>query len=303
MTLAAMISSLFAAVFAALSRKRDDQSRQWIKPSVEVLEDRSLPSAAMPMPTPAEVPFLIDLSDALAAAAPKGNPDVVFLGDSISFQYAYGTGAPIWNAYMAPLGMANYGISGQTTQSLLFQLTQGQLVGINPSVVVLDIGGNDLLAGDSPLATAAGVLTDVAAIRQYLPDAHVLVLGILPGKESPSDPYRTEGAQTNQLVVQMLAGEPHATFLNFGSIFLQPNGTISTSMMFDYVHPTEQGYVDLTNALLPVIEQALLSTSTTLSATSTLPLTDFSSFPLASLMLLGVPSTSPSSAPLPQSPP
>lgn len=270
---------------------------------MEVLEDRCLPSAAVPMPSPAEIPLLITLSDALAASAPKGNPTVVFLGDSISYQYAYGSGASVWNAYMAPLGMANYGISGQTTQSLLFQITQGQLVGINPAVVVLDIGGNDLLAGDSPLATAAGVLTDVAAIRQFLPDAHVLVLGILPGKQYPSDPYRTEAAQTNQLVVQMLSGDSHTTFLNFGSTFVQPDGVISTSMMFDYVHPTEQGYLDLTNELLPVIEQALLSSSTTLSATSNLPLTAFSSFPLASLTLLGIPSMSSPPSPLPQSPP
>lgn len=254
------------------------------------------------MPSPAEIPFLIDLSDALAASAPKGNPSVVFLGDSIGYQYAYGTGAPVWAGYMAPLGMANYGISGQTTQSLLFQLTQGQLVGINPSVVVLDIGGNNLLAGDSPLATAAGVLTDVATIHQYLPDAHVLVLGIFPGKEYPSDPYRTEGAQTNQLVSQMLAGDTHATFLNLGSIFLQPDGTISTSMMFDYIHPTEQGYRDLTGQLLPIIEQALFSSPATISTTANFPLVSLTPSDLGFLLTSGLLPTSSPSSPVPLTP-
>ncbi|HTU92786.1 MAG TPA: GDSL-type esterase/lipase family protein [Gemmataceae bacterium] len=314
-----MITSLLTSAVAALGspltvlrrdrdakrRQRNEESEKRTIPSVEVLEDRCLLSAAI-MPTQAEIPFLITLSDALEATAPKGNPTVVFLGDSISYQYAYGTGAPVWGAYMAPLGMADYGISGQTTQSLLFQLTQGQLIGIDPAVVVLDIGANDLLQGSSPLATAAGVLTDVATIHQFLPQSQVIVLGILPGMQSPTNPYRAEGTQTNQLVSQMLAGDPHATFLDLGSIFLQPDGTISTSMMFDYVHPTEQGYIDLTDALLPVIEQALFSSpsSSTGSAELSLPSISLSLSPadMAFLTTLGMSTLSPPASPLPITP-
>lgn len=302
-----MILSLIARVLAALGRRRDAQNRVRTKLSVEALEDRFLPSATTPIPPPSEIPLLITLTDVLDATAPKGNPSAVFLGDSISFDYAYATGASVWNAYMAPLGIANYGVSGQTTQNLLFQLAQGQLVGINPAVVVLDIGGNNLLHGDSPLATAAGTLADVAAIHQFLPQSQVLVLGIFPGKEYPNDPYRTEGAQTNQLVSQMLSGDSHATFLNLGSIFLQPDGTISTSMMLDYVHPTEQGYLDLTKVLLPITEQAILATPSTIPATSNLSLASFSNLSLPalaqSLTQLEVSATSPSSSPLPQTPP
>jgi lysophospholipase L1-like esterase len=262
----AMISSLFAAIaqwfrghgraFSAFNRKRRFE-RFAASPAVEVLEARCLPSNTTVVPSLSEIPPLIAVMDTAFATQPKGNPTVVFVGDSISWQYAYGQGISVWATYMAPLGMANYGVSGQTTQSLLFQLTEGQLVGISPAVVVLDIGGNNLLQGDSPAETAAGVITNVVMIHQYQPQAQVLVLGVLPGMQSPSDPYRSEGAQTNQLVSQMLTSDPHATFLDFGSIFLQPNGTISTSMMFDYIHPTEQGYMDLTNVLLPVIEQYL----------------------------------------------
>ncbi len=224
---------------------------------VEALEARCLPSNATVVPPLSEIPTMIAVMDTAFAMAPKGNPTVVFIGDSISWQYAYGQGISVWETYMAPLGMANYGVSGQTTQSLLFQITEGQLVGIFPAVVVLDIGGNNLLQGDSPLDTAAGVVTNVVMIHQYQPQAQVLVLGVLPGMQSPNDPYRHEGAQTNQYVSQMLNSDSHATFLDFGSIYLQPDGTISTDMMFDYIHPTEQGYMDLTNALLPIIEQYL----------------------------------------------
>lgn len=261
-----MISSLFATIaqwfrgqgraFSAPKRQRHFE-RFAAPPAVEVLETRCLPSNTTVVPPLSEIPPLIAVMDVAFATQAKGSPTVAFVGDSISWQFAYGSGAAVWAAYLAPLGMANYGVPGQTTESLLFQFAEGQLVGINPAVVVLDIGGNNLLQGDSPAATAAGVVTDVSMIQQFQPQAQVIVMGVLPGMEYPSNPYRSEGAQTNQLVSQMLAGDPHATFVDFGSIFLQPDGTISTSMMFDYIHPTQQGYMDLTNALLPVIEQYL----------------------------------------------
>jgi beta-glucosidase len=224
---------------------------------LEPLEDRCLPSVTTTVPSLADIPPLVAVPDILSATQAKGNPTVVFLGDSISWEYVYGTGAAVWNAYMAPLGMANFGVSGQTTQSLLYQLSLGVLTGINPAEVVLEIGANNLLQGDSPQDTAAGVLADLATIHQFLPQAKVLVLGVFPGMQSPDNPYRSELAQTNQLSRQMLAGDTNATFVDLGSIFLQPDGTISNSMMFDYLHPSTLGYLSLTDALLPVIEQTL----------------------------------------------
>jgi lysophospholipase L1-like esterase len=263
---------------------------------LEVLEDRCLPSVTTTVPAVSDIPPIVAVPDILSAMLQKGNPTVVFLGDSISWQYIWGTGAAVWSAYMAPLGMDNYGVSGQTTQSLLYQLSLGQLTGINPVEVVLDIGGNNLLQGNSPQDTAAGVLADVAAIHQSLPQTQVLVLGILPGFQNPTDSYRALAAQTNQLVSQMLAGDPHASFLDLGSIFLQPDGTISDSMMFDYLHPTALGYLNLTNALLPVIEQTLIPA---FSSTLVLPSLSFN---LNSLLPVGNSANTPPSSTVPVSP-
>jgi hypothetical protein len=268
-----MISSLFATIaewfrghgraFSARNQKR--RSERFVAPALEALETRCLPSVTTVVPPLSEIPPLIAVMDLAFAMQAKGSPTVAFVGDSISWDYAYGPGAPVWAADMAPFGMANYGVPGQTTQSLLFQLAEGQLVGINPAVVVLD----------------------VAMIHQFQPQAQVIVLGVLPGMEYPSNPYRSEGAQTNQLVRQMLAGDPRATFVDFGSLFLQPDGTISTSMMFDYIHPTQQGYEDLTNVLRPVIEQYLFAN-----------LFPSFSFPAISVSI----PTPPPASPLPMSP-
>src|SRR5579871_4478007 len=171
-----MISSLFTAIAelvygrgpksSALNQKR--RIEQFAAPlTVEALEERCLPADPSIVPPLSAIPPLVAVMDIGFAGQTKGNPTVAFVGDSISWQFAYGLGASVWAAYMAPLGMANYGVPGQTTESLLFQLTEGQLMGISPSVVVLDIGCNNLLQGDSPLSTAAGVVTDVVMIQQF----------------------------------------------------------------------------------------------------------------------------------------
>lgn len=199
---------------------------------------------------------MVVLYEQLMLSLPRANPSVVFLGDSFSFNFAYGAGASIWSALAGPLDAVNYGVAGQTTQNLLYQLAQGQLSGQHPWVIVLDIGGNNLLQDETPQQTAAGIVTCVNAIHQSQPQAKILLLAVPPGGPSSDDPYRIAGKQTDALVEQMLAGDPQTGFINLAPVFEQADGTISTSLLFDYVHPTPLGYLDLTLALLPPLVNA-----------------------------------------------
>jgi hypothetical protein len=262
-----MLSSLFSTAEKWLLGHRSRQmssgsdrplSRS-VAPSLEQLEDRCLLSAATTVPSAADVlnPLTVP-TDILLAAQPKGNPTVVFLGDSIAEGYAYGTGMPLWSAIMAPLGAVDYGVGSQTTQTLLFQLSLGQLVGINPSAVVLIIGTNNLVEGDSPSATAAGVIADVNSIHHYLPGAQVLVLGT-PSGPRPNDALRLKTVQTDALVRQMLTGDAKATFINLAPALEQPDGTISNFVLFDYIHPSPLGYFDIAITLFTPIEQAIVA--------------------------------------------
>jgi beta-glucosidase len=227
---------------------------------LEVLEDRCLLSAGTTVPSLTGTNPLIGLADVYMATQPKDNPSIVFLGDSITWGFAYGPGASVWSSFWAPAGAADYGVIGQTTQTLLYQLSLGQLVGIHPSVVVLTIGTNNLEEGDSPQATAAGIFANVHAIEAYLPQTQVLVLGVPPGGASPTDAYRNEASQTNALVIPMLASDPHATFVNIAPALEQPDGAISNVTLADYIHPTILGYLDLTEALAaPLVEAYLMS--------------------------------------------
>ena len=224
--------------------------------SVELLEDRCLLSVA---PGPGTIPVPIEVPAWLIPAytldiLPKGNPQVVFLGDSITDQYQL---SPSWAAQIAPLRAADLAVIGSRTQNVLWQLDTGLLQGTMPKVIVLMIGTNNLATGQTPQQTADGVAAILDNLRSTQPQARILLLGILPRGESPADPFRLQIAQANRLIVGLADGTT-VRFLDVGSRFLQPDGSISPTTLGDFLHPTALGDAILTAAIQPPLTAMLL---------------------------------------------
>src|SRR5262245_38655439 len=126
--------------------------------------------------------------------AKKGGIDVLFLGDSIT-DYWSRTGLPVWEERFAPLKAANFGVSGDRTQHLLWRLKNGELEGLKPKAVVVLIGTNNVgqVNGPEPPASAiVGVQAVVAEIRQRLPQSRILLLAVFPRGEKPDHPMRAK---------------------------------------------------------------------------------------------------------------
>jgi lysophospholipase L1-like esterase len=224
--------------------------------TVEDLENRLLfdvNPAVIPAPNE-NAAWVQNLTQLLAG--PKGNPSVVFLGDSITEAYAFGAGAPIWNSQIAPLKAANFAISGSRTQNVLWEINTGILTGISPQVVVLMIGTNNLGDGETAFQAAAGIETCVADIEVNLPHAQILLLGILPRDASLYTDLRLQVGQTDRLIAP-LGSLPQIQYLNAGGWFVEANGSISAAVMADYLHPTTFGYQLLSAAITPLLKQML----------------------------------------------
>jgi N-acetylglucosamine-6-sulfatase len=193
---------------------------------------------------------------ALAAVEAGKASNVVFFGDSITAGWDMpGFGQPSWDASLAPLGAADFGVGGDMTQHLLWRLLNGELGG-RPRVAVVEIGTNDM--GYRPQETAAGIAAVVKTIRAESPGTRVLLLGILP-RSSPSDPVRGEIAQVNGLIAGLADGTI-VRYVDLSSLFLLPDGTIPPELMSTplLLHPTTAGYQLMSDALRAPIE-ALLS--------------------------------------------
>jgi lysophospholipase L1-like esterase len=171
--------------------------------------------------------------------AKEGNVNLLFVGDSITA--GWGDNA-VWQKAYGSMNAANFGIGGDTTQNVLWRITNGELEGISPKVVVLLIGTNNFgLNGDSPDGVVKGVTAVVQTLRKKLPKTKVLLLGIFPRDEKPKTDARTKIAKVNEHLSK-LDDRKTVRYLDLGPKFLSPDGSISKEIMPDFLHLSEKGY-------------------------------------------------------------
>jgi lysophospholipase L1-like esterase len=198
--------------------------------------------------------------DEFVAIAKQGGVDLLFMGDSIT-DFWRNRGAKVWNQFYASRHAANFGISGDRTEHVLWRIDNGELDGIKPKVVVLMIGTNNTgkdqngkLRNTVP-EIIAGVTAVVSDIRTKLPDSKILLLGIFP-RGHLDDLQRSQVAVINTVIAKLDDGKM-VKFLDISPSFLESDGTLSTSVMPDLLHPNEHGYQIWADAMEPTLAEML----------------------------------------------
>ena len=165
-----------------------------------------------------------------------GKVDVGVIGDSITARWAGETWAKNWGAYRA----VNMGIGGDQTQNVLWRLQNGQLDGYKARMYVLMIGTNNMWDKKAdPAEVAEGIKAILDLIKAKQPEAKILLLGIFPTGEKPNS-GREKRAAVNELISKFAGGQVH--YMDIGNKFLEPDGTISASVMKDFLHLGSKGY-------------------------------------------------------------
>jgi lysophospholipase L1-like esterase len=193
--------------------------------------------------------------------ARKGGIDVLFLGDSITDGWR-NQGLNVWNKYYVSRHAANFGISGDRTQHVLWRMDHGELDGVKPKVVVLMIGTNNTgkekdtgkIRNNVP-ETIAGVQAVVQELRAKLPDSKILLLAIFP-RGTLDDPQRAQVALINTVIAKLDDGKM-VKYLDIGPKFLEADGTLPREIMPDLLHPNERGYQIWAAAMEPALEGML----------------------------------------------
>ena len=150
----------------------------------------------------------------------------------------------------------NAGISGDFTDHILWRLDHGNLDGPAPKAVTLLIGTNDLAAHRSPELTADGIRANLVLLRERLPNARILLLGLLPREEFPNAPLRRAATQVNKLIRDCADGE-HIVYAEIGDVLLDSDGRISAALSADWLHFNERGYALLASRLEPLLDRVL----------------------------------------------
>jgi lysophospholipase L1-like esterase len=181
--------------------------------------------------------------------ARKGDIDLLFMGDSITdFWRNPGrgdnanppmAGKAVFDRTWGDVKTANFGISGDTTQGVLFRLKDGEGEGFAPKAIMLMIGTNNA-SNCSTAEIAEGVGAVVLELRKDFPNAKILLLGIFP-RANPGDDLRKTVLEVNPIIAK-LDDHQHVFYLDIGNRFLAPDGTIAAEIMADKLHPTQKGY-------------------------------------------------------------
>ena len=166
--------------------------------------------------------------------------DLLFVGDSITDSWRL-VGQPVWDQHFAPLKAANFGISGDTTQGVLWRMQNGELEGFKARLIVLMLGTNNVPRGNSNEEIAEGLRLIVQEFRTRQPQAKVLLLGIFPRSAEPTHPHRAAIKDINARIAKF-ADNTNVFFMDIGDEFLAANGTLPTDIMPDGLHPNLQGY-------------------------------------------------------------
>ncbi|HEY1147383.1 MAG TPA: GDSL-type esterase/lipase family protein [Pseudoduganella sp.] len=182
--------------------------------------------------------------------------EVIFIGDSITEGWEK-DGKNVWANNYAKYNAVALGFGGDRTENVLWRLQHGEVDGTSPKVVVLMFGTNNTgHRQEAPKYTAAGIKRNIDELRARLPDAKILLLGIFPRDEKPTDFLRQINEGVNG-IISGFADNKHVYYLNINQAFLDKNGVLSRDIMPDLLHPNEKGYAIWADAMAPQLNKML----------------------------------------------
>lgn len=185
--------------------------------------------------------------ESFVETAKRGDIDLLFDGDSITDFWVQGdANKAVFDKYFGGIKTANFAISGDTTQGVLWGLKNGEGQGFQPKAVMLMIGTNNSggtnNAGTSTAAEIAeGIGAVVLEMRNDFPNAKILLLAIFP-RGLPGDSVRDKIAEVNTIIAR-LNDQRHVFYLDIGARFLDEKGYfLQDAFRADNLHPQAKGY-------------------------------------------------------------
>lgn len=192
------------------------------------------------------------------------DPEIVMLGDSITHMWG---GRPIeskrqngkasWSKLFGQKAL-NLGFGWDRTQNLLWRIDHGELDGLDPKVVIINIGTNNLagtknhVAG-TPKQIAEGIDVICKRVREKLPKSKLVLMAVFPRGEKPTDPFRAKIAAINEFLPN-IAEENKATLIDLTQKLLDESGVLPRELAGDFLHPAEKGYQIWANAIEPFVK-------------------------------------------------
>jgi lysophospholipase L1-like esterase len=199
----------------------------------------------------------------LLEKAKQGRIDVYFQGDSIVRRWGaldYPDLLANWKANFFGWNAANFAWGGDRTQNILWRLENGELDGVNPKVIVLLAGTNNV--GTEPRdeqeieEIARGIKAILDVCRLKAPNATIVLTAIFPRNDNMG--VMPAINRINERLAGLADGV-RVRFLDINDRLADPGGKLFDGVLNekDKLHPTLKGYQIWADALKPIFRELL----------------------------------------------
>ncbi len=203
----------------------------------------------------------------LLEKARKGGIDVYFEGDSITRRWGtsddqYKEFLANWRQNFFGWNAANFGWGGDTIQNILWRLSNGELDNVNPKIIVLLAGTNNVgnkSPQDNEDARAEDIVTGIKSIleifRQKAPRATILLMGITPRNDNMA--VMPIINKVNDQIAKFADGKK-IRYLNINDKLTDKDGKLLEGMANrDDLHLDVKGYQVWADALKPIFTELM----------------------------------------------
>jgi lysophospholipase L1-like esterase len=200
----------------------------------------------------------------LLGKAKTGRIDIYFEGDSITRRWGatdYPELLANWKQNFFGWNAANFGWGADTTRNILWRLNNGELDGVNPKVIVLLAGTNDLTdqegAGNDLIAGVSRRIQEILRVfERKAPQATIVLMAIFPRNDKPKLSPVIEKINAN---LSQIADGRRVRYLNINDRLADRHGKLFDGTMNsrDKLHPTVKGYQLWADALKPLFKDLL----------------------------------------------
>jgi lysophospholipase L1-like esterase len=203
----------------------------------------------------------------LLEKARKGRIDVYFEGDSITRRWGasdeqYKQFLSNWRRNFFGWNAANFGWGGDTTQNILWRLHNGELDNVNPKIIVVLAGTNNV-GNKSPESSqdprveniTRGIKAIVDTCLRKAPQATIVLMGITPRNDNMAVMPIID--EINVRIAKFADGKK-IRFLNINDKLADKHGKLFEGMTNkDGLHLDVKGYQVWADALKPIFTELL----------------------------------------------
>jgi lysophospholipase L1-like esterase len=201
----------------------------------------------------------------LLAKRTQGTIDIYFEGNSIVRRWGatdYPDFLANWRENFYGWNAGDFGWGADRIENMLWRIDNGELDGVNPKVIVIDAGTNNVgqwPGGDEKIADITrGIRALVERCRAKAPNAKIVVTGIFPRNDNRAQPTAViaEINRINENIARMADGTT-IRYVNVNDKLADKDGRQFDGLFVDKLHPTVKGYQIWADALKPIFTELL----------------------------------------------